>query len=168
MQIESFARLSLFRIFRYTADAGAAFDYLKSPRPFFFLAAMLKGEAVFEDHLGMSHHIKEGDLLFIPQGAKYRSFWPDPDRLWSDRKSLRPQHGRGPPQRCPTRAGNGFHGADIPPADGVAPDSGRRPFPASCSRSHLPGFPPADFSGRRAQGTCFHARRRRRGGGRCG
>ena len=75
MQIESFARLSLFRIFKYTADAGAAFDYLKAPRPFFFLAAMLKGEAVFEDHLGAKHHIKEGELLFIPQGAKYRSSW---------------------------------------------------------------------------------------------
>ena len=75
MQIENFTHLSLFRIFKYTADKGASFDYLKAPRPCFFLAAMLEGEAVFESDIGEKHHIKEGDLIFIPQGAKYRSSW---------------------------------------------------------------------------------------------
>ncbi len=75
MQIEDLTHLSLFRIYKYTADEGAVLDYLKSPRPFFFLAAMLEGEAVFEDHLGKKHNSKEGDLIFIPQGAKYRSTW---------------------------------------------------------------------------------------------
>ncbi len=75
MQIENFTHLSLFRIFKYTADKGACFDFLKAPRPCYFLAAMLEGEAVFESDLGEKHHIKKGDLLFIPQGTKYRSTW---------------------------------------------------------------------------------------------
>lgn len=75
MQIESFTNLSLFQIFQYTADEGAVFDFLKAPRPCFFLAAMLEGSAVFENNLGEKNAIETGDLLFIPKGAKYRSTW---------------------------------------------------------------------------------------------
>ncbi|MBP3605138.1 MAG: helix-turn-helix domain-containing protein [Clostridia bacterium] len=75
MQIEHFTHLSLFRIFKYSTEKGASFDFLKAPRPCYFLAAMLEGEAVFESDRGEKHRIKKGDLLFIPQGAKYRSFW---------------------------------------------------------------------------------------------
>ncbi len=75
MQIEKFTHLSRFRIVKYTASERATFDFLKAPRPCFFLAAMLEGSAVFESNLGDTHRIEKGELLFIPQGAKYRSTW---------------------------------------------------------------------------------------------
>ena len=75
MHTEDFTHLSLFGIYEYTAEPGSVFDALTAPRPCFFLGVMLKGSAVFESHLGYKESIYEGDLIFIPQGAKYRSVW---------------------------------------------------------------------------------------------
>ncbi len=75
MQAELFTHLSLFKIFRYVSAAGAVCDFMKSPRPCFFLAALLSGSAVFESDGGEKINLTEGDLIFIPQGTKYRSVW---------------------------------------------------------------------------------------------
>ena len=75
MGIENFTHLSLFEIYKYEAKAGSVFDAMNAPRPCFFLGAMLDGSAVFESALGNAEEVHEGDLIFIPQGSKYRSVW---------------------------------------------------------------------------------------------
>ena len=75
MGIENFTHLSLFEIYKYEAKAGSVFDAMNAPRPCFFLGAMLEGSAVFESAIGNAEEVYEGDLIFIPQGSKYRSVW---------------------------------------------------------------------------------------------
>ena len=75
MQPEALSRLTMLKSVRYTSRAGSACDFSKSPRPFFFLAAMESGSAVFESSTGEKINFKSGGVIFIPQGAKYRSFW---------------------------------------------------------------------------------------------
>ncbi len=75
MQAQLFSHLSLFKIFCYTSRAGDICDYMKSPRPRFFLAALLRGSARFESDQGEIFPVEEGDIVFIPQGTKYRSTW---------------------------------------------------------------------------------------------
>jgi AraC-like DNA-binding protein len=77
MGIEAFSHLSLFEIYKYKAKAGSVFDAMHAPRPCFFIGAMIEGTAVFESDLGYKEEVKKGDLIFIPQGSKYRSFWGD-------------------------------------------------------------------------------------------
>lgn len=77
MQAEALSRLTLLKSVRYTSRAGGVWDFSKSPRPFYFLAAMESGSAVFESSTGERIPFKEGGVIFIPQGAKYRSFWSE-------------------------------------------------------------------------------------------
>ena len=75
MQTEVFTHLSLFKIHKYVSGAKSVCDFMKKPRPCYFFAAMLEGSAVFETALGEKIPIEAGDLIFIPKGSKYRSFW---------------------------------------------------------------------------------------------
>ncbi len=75
MQAERFTHLSLFKIYKYVSRQGEICDFLHAPRPCFFLAAILSGSAVFESNDGEKFRADQGDIIFIPKGAKYRSFW---------------------------------------------------------------------------------------------
>ena len=63
-----------FRVARYQQWNGSVNDYQNIPRPAFSIAYMEKGGGEILSN-GKKILIKEGDVLFIPCGATYRSLW---------------------------------------------------------------------------------------------
>jgi len=66
--------LHYLKLSRYIREVGQSNDYRKLPRPFFSIALIEKGCADFITDEG-KFSVQEGELLFTPAGATYRSFW---------------------------------------------------------------------------------------------
>ena len=66
--------LTLFKARRYQHENPSYDDYSRLPRPFHNLALMLEGNvSVKSNRETMEAH--PGDLLFIPKGSCYTSYW---------------------------------------------------------------------------------------------
>lgn len=66
--------LTYLRAVRYTHKFGTVDDFRTLPRPYFSVAYIESGKVDFESEHG-TEHLEAGDIIFIPQGSRYRSFW---------------------------------------------------------------------------------------------
>lgn len=53
---------------------GAENDYTSTPRPLYSFGYVKRGGACFVCH-GKEHHLSAGDVVFVPKGCRYHSFW---------------------------------------------------------------------------------------------
>ena len=58
----------------YRNPNGCVNDYRSLPRPFFSIAYIQKGGGDFVSD-GKRHEVREGDVIFIPQGITYIGYW---------------------------------------------------------------------------------------------
>lgn len=66
--------LALLLSIKYTHTKSETYNYSTEPRPCHNFVFMLEGECLIET-TSKTHHIKPGDILFIPKGTTYISHW---------------------------------------------------------------------------------------------
>ena len=66
----------LLRTVRYDTPPNNSCDFRSEPRPIASVACVINGEAEYVTE-GRNFHLSPGDLLFVPIGGTYISYWND-------------------------------------------------------------------------------------------
>ncbi len=80
--ISDMSKLSFFKMGKYVYDTSFTCDFREIPRPHFCMGLIIKGEGDFVSG-GETVHVKRGDIIFVPVGSTYVSYWSGkPDILY--------------------------------------------------------------------------------------